>query len=171
MAVNTDVFTGSDGSITLAAVTGSGPAGTEGKAAGDLIKSFNTVNVGRVQNITVQVTSEVRPYYEIGQRYAAELRPGNLSVKGTIGRAYVNGALLSLMLGDAAKQQQKGSWVQPSFNIAVQVANPAVPSVQSILTVHNVKFDTWSYNLPEDDFLMESLTFQALFVTVEDKAK
>jgi hypothetical protein len=33
-----------------------------------------------------------------------------------------------------------------------------------------VKLDSWVYNLPEDDFVLEAVTFQALYLTVEDKA-
>jgi hypothetical protein len=31
-----------------------------------------------------------------------------------------------------------------------------------------VKIDNWVYNLPEDEFVMEQVGFQALFITVEE---
>ena len=34
--------------------------------------------------------------------------------------------------------------------------------------LHGVKLDQWSYTMPEDDFIMESASFQALFLTVAD---
>jgi hypothetical protein len=33
-----------------------------------------------------------------------------------------------------------------------------------------VKVEEWSYNLPEDDFAMEKVSFRALWVKVEDQA-
>ena len=94
---NTSVFTGADGSMTLSV-----PGGTEGEAAQAVIEANELVSVGRVQDVRVEVHSEVRAFNEIGQRYATQLRPGNVSVRGTIGRAYINGAMLSLCLGEAA---------------------------------------------------------------------
>jgi hypothetical protein len=157
---NTRVFTGADGSITLA------PAqGPEGELAGSIIEANEVLTVGRVQNVRVEVHSDVRPYHEIGQRYATELRPGNVTVRGTIGRAYVNGAMLRLLLGEAADGRPAASWVQPAFNITLIVENPANPGVRSTITLNEVKIEGWSWAMPEDDFVMESLSYQALYLT------
>ncbi|HEX6071217.1 MAG TPA: hypothetical protein VFZ18_15395 [Longimicrobiaceae bacterium] len=162
---NTRVFTGADGSITL-----SSPQGSEGEAAQAVIDGFELVSVGRVQNVRVEVQSTIRPFHEIGQRYATELRPGNIAVRGTIGRAYVNGAMLRLVLGEAADGRPAQSWAQPAFNITLLVENPAATGVRSTITLYDVKIDGWVYAMPEDDFLMESVGFQALYLTVADEA-
>ena len=128
------------------------------------------IAVGRVQNVTVKVTSDVKPFHEIGQRYATELRPGNIEITGTIGRAMINGAMLSLLLGEAAGGRPAASWAQPAFNITLMVENAAAPGVRNTITLHGVKIDSWSYNMPEDDFLMESVGFQALYMTTADEA-
>ncbi len=163
--VNKNVFTGADGSLTL-----SPSKGPEGDTAKGILSTYDTLTVGRVQNVTVEVSTDVKPFHEIGQRYATELRAGNVSVKGTIGRAYINGAMLNLLVGDAASKSPGGNVIQPTFNISLQVANTATPTVRSTITLHDVKIDNWSYNLPEDDFVMEAISFQALFVSIEDKA-
>jgi hypothetical protein len=160
---NTSVFTGADGSITLSA-----SQGIEGERAQDVLTEFD-VSVGRVQNVRVEVHSEVRGFNEIGQRYATQLRPGNVTVRGTIGRAYINGAMLRLMLGEAGDQRPAASWTQPSFNITLLVQNAAAPDVSNTITIHDAKIDSWVYDLPEDDFLMESVGFQALFLTIADE--
>jgi hypothetical protein len=160
---NTSVYTGADGSLTL-----STPQSAEGEAAQAIIDESEIVSVGRVQNVQVVVESAVRPFHEIGQRYATQLRPGNVRVSGTIGRAFVNGALLKLMLGEAAAGRPGGSWTQPAFNVTLAVENSAVPGVKSTITLHDVKIDNWVYTIPEDDFVMEQAKFQALYLTVED---
>lgn len=162
---NSKVFTGADGSVTL-----SPSQGPEGDKAKDVITSYDMMTVGRVQNVRVEVTSEVKAFHEIGQRYATELRSGNVSVKGSIGRAYINGAILKLLLGDAAAQRPAGSWAQPTFNITLLAQSPAAPGVSNTLTLHDVKLDSWVYSMPENDFVLEGVTFQALYLTVEDKA-
>ena len=171
MPVNANVFTGADGSLTLAAVTGTAePKTTEGQRAQDVLTEYDLTSVGRVQGVRVEVRSEVRAFHELGQRYATELRPGNVTVRGTIARAYVNGALLKLLLGEAATGRPAGNWVQPALNISLVVANAANPNINSTLTLYDVKFDRWAYGLPEDDFVMEDVGFQALYLSVADEA-
>jgi len=34
--------------------------------------------------------------------------------------------------------------------------------------LHGVKFENWAFSLPEDDFVMENVTFKALFLEVDD---
>lgn len=163
---NTNVFTGMDGSITVAVDDAESP---EGQSANAVAEAFALSPVGRATDVTVKVTSAMRPFHEVGQRYATELRPGNVNVSGTMGRAHINGALLRLMLGDAAAgTRPAGAFVSPTFNLSLLLENPAKPGQQSTLTVHGVKIDGWSYSLPEDDFLLESVSFKALWISVAD---
>ena len=164
---NTKVFTGADGSVSLASDPSQGTAGDKAK---DIISGGDLGTVGRVQQVRVEVTSEVKPFHELGQRYATELRAGNVLVKGAIGRAYINGALLKLLLGDAATQRPSGGWIQPTFNMTLLAQNAAVPGVTSTVTLHNVLLDSWVFTVPENDFVLEGITFQAAYLTVEDKA-
>jgi hypothetical protein len=162
---NTHVFTGMDGAISVAVETG--PEGDAAKAVSD---PYGLTPVGRAQGVTVSVTSEMRPFHEMGQRYATELRPGNVNVAGSIGRAHVNGALLKLMLGEAGGggSRPAGAFVSPTFNLSLRMENAGFPGNSSTVTVHGVKLDGWSFTMPEDDFVLESVTFKALWISVED---
>jgi len=164
-ATNTNVYTGADGAIMLFA-DGDGP---EGRAASQVIDAGSLIQVGRVTGVTVEISSAIRPFHEIGQRYATELRSGNVSVRGRMDRAYLNGALLSLLLGEASGQRPGRSWPQPSFNITLLSENAARPGTRSTITLHGVKLEQWNLALPEDDFVMEGATFQALYATVGDE--
>ena len=44
----------------------------------------------------------------------------------------------------------------------------AAVSDTSTVTVHSVKLDGWSFSMPEDDFVLEQVTFRALWISVED---
>jgi hypothetical protein len=161
---NTHVFTGMDGAISVAV-----ESGTEGDAAKAVADTYGLTPIGRATGVTVEVVSEMRPFHEMGQRYATELRPGNVNVRGSIGRAHVNGALLKLMLGDGAGTARPGgAFVSPSFNLSLRLENPASAGNSSTVTVHGVKLDSWSVNVPEDDFVLERATFKALWISVED---
>jgi hypothetical protein len=161
---NTHVFTGMDGAISVAV-----ESGAEGDAAKAVADTYGLTPIGRATGVTVEVISEMRPFHEMGQRYATELRPGNVNVRGSIGRAHVNGALLKLMLGDGAGTARPGgAFVSPSFNLSLRLENPAATGNSSTVTVHGVKLDTWSVSVPEDDFVLERATFKALWISVED---
>ncbi len=163
MASNTSVFRGSDGSIVLAVDTGA-----EGDLAKGIIESYSLTPIGRVTGVEVHVDSDVQAFHELGQRYPTELRSGNVNVSGSIARAFINGALLKLLLGDAAASRPAGAFVNPSFNISLRAENPARAGISSTVTIHGVKIDEWSYSLPEDDFVMEQVTFKGLWISVED---
>ena len=163
---NTNVYTGMDGAITIAVDDAAAP---EGQAATAVADAFALSPIGRATDVTVRVSSAMRPFHEIGQRYATELRPGNVEVSGTMGRAYINGALLRLMLGDAAAgSRPAGAFVSPTFNLSLLLENPARPGQRATLTVHGVKLDGWSFAVPEDDFVLESTSFRALWIGVDD---
>jgi hypothetical protein len=158
-----NVFRGSDGTISLAVETG-----PEGDLAGAINDEYGLTPVGRVTGVTVNVTTDVEPFHELGQRFATELRPGNINVTGSIQRAHVNGALLKLMLGDAASARPAATFASPSFNLNLRLENPATPGNTSTVTVMGVKLNSWAYTLPEDDFVLEQVGFRALWVKVED---
>ncbi|MEH2168021.1 MAG: hypothetical protein V7K41_15355 [Nostoc sp.] len=164
---NVNIFRGSDASLVLAVDDSSSE---EGKLANGLIDKYELSSiVGRLQNVQVKVENDLKPYHELGKRFATELRPGNISVFGYVERAHINGALIKLLLGDGATSPPPtGAIAQPSFNIVIKLNNPAIPASSSTLTVFGVKFESWSFALPEDDFVMESVTFKALRISSEE---
>jgi hypothetical protein len=159
------VYRGSDGTISVAV-----ESGVEGDKAKTVNDAYALTPIGRVTGVTLRVTNDVEPFHELGQRFPTELRPGNINVYGSIERAYINGALLKLMLGDAADSRPAATFVSPSFNLSVRLENPSLPGTTSTVTVIGVKLEEWNYDLPEDDFAMEKVNFRALWVKVEDKA-
>ena len=164
---NTNVFRGSDATLVLAV---DDKESEEGKLADDLIGTYDLASVvGRLQQVRVQVSNDVRPYHELGRRFASELRPGNVEVTGFAERAHLNGALLRLLLGEGAGSPPPAALVQPTFNMVISLANPAQPDTVSKVVLFGVKFDSWSFRLPEDDFVMESVTFRALRIASEEE--
>jgi hypothetical protein len=159
----TTVYHGSDGTISVAVE--SGPSGDKAKA---VIDKYSLTPIGRATGVTVRVTNDVKPFHELGQRFATDLRPGNINVCGTIERAYINGALLRLMLGDAADSRPAATFVGPTFNLSLQLTNPAAPTSSATVTVMGVQINEWNYSLPEDDFVMEKVGFRALWIKTEE---
>jgi hypothetical protein len=160
----TTVYHGADGTISVAV-----ESGPSGDAAKKVIDKYSLTPIGRATGVTVRVTNDANPFHELGQRFATDLRPGNINVFGTISRAYINGALLRLMLGDAADNRPAGTFVGPTFNLSLQLRNAALPDNSATVTVMGVQLNEWNYSLPEDDFVMEQVGFRALWIKAEEK--
>ncbi len=163
----TDVYTGADGALLF--IAPGDPEGADATAVIDL-EAFSLSTVGRVTNVEIRVDTHLEEFHEIGRRHASTLHPGNIHIHGKIGRAYINGALLYLLLGRGASPNNVAEpYVQPALAMNVVLKNPAAPGHRSIIDLIGVKFENWAFAVPEDDFVMESVHFKALRINVRDE--
>jgi len=161
----TNVFTGSNGTLTLAFEDT--PEGDDAQAVIDL---YQIQTVGRVVGVEVCVQTDLEEFHEIGRRHPTSLHPGNIHISGKIQRAHINGSLLFLLLGrGAAPNNIAEPYVQPVFNMVVSLNDPAVPGNTAALELKGVKLQNWGYVLPEEDFVMSNVTFKALSISVSDR--
>ncbi len=157
----TNVYTGAHGSLVLA-----NEDTAEGRDAQKVIEKFEVQTVGRVTDVRVYVNTHLEEFHEVGRRHATSLHPGNVHISGEVGRAYVNGALLYLLMGRGARPTQDPEpYVQPAFNMVLTLRDPALPDVGTALELKGVKFQNWAFTLPEDDFVVENLAFKALTIS------
>ena len=56
-----------------------------------------------------------------------------------------------------------------AFNLSLVLQNSDSPDILNTLTLHDVKIENWVYSMPEDDFLLESVDFQALYISVREE--
>lgn len=161
----TEVFTGAHGTLTLA-----NEDTPEGRDAQAIIEEWEVQTVGRLTNVEVRVDTALKEFWEVGRRHPVSLSPGDIAISGTVGRAYVNGALVSLLMGrGAAPTAIPEPYVQPSFTITLRLNDPAHPGNTVSLEIGGVKFENWQFVLPEDDFVVEDLRFRALTIRVVDR--
>ncbi len=159
------IYTGAHGTISLAvegtpsqqadfnAITG---------AYGDTI--FNPV--GTVVDVEFCVQTELQEFFNLGSRDPAVLMPGNVHLSGKIGRTYINGTLLLLLLGRGAKDAL--TTIQPRFALNLQLSDPTDPTEKLKVVLTGVKFENWAVRVPQDTFVMENVTFKAIGITVTD---
>lgn len=162
---NTNVLTGAHGTLTLAPLDT--PPGADAEA---IIAAYEIQQaVGRVTGICLQVNTDLEEFHEIGFRHASSLLEGNIHISGTIDRAYINGALLGLLMGRKSFLEDAKSKriFQPEFNLTVQMDDTSIQG-RAELVVAGVKFQNWNYSMPEDDFIMEKVTFMAKSIDVVD---
>jgi hypothetical protein len=162
-----DVFRAVDAVLVLGVDDTSTP---EGAAADALVTEYDLSNiVGRLRNVSISVATDLKPFYEIGRRYPSHLRAGIVHVSGTAERAHVNGALLRLLLGDGAVSPPSApNFAQPSFNIIASLNDPARPDQYTTITVFSAKFESWTYTIPAEEFVMEKIKFQAMRLAFEE---
>lgn len=164
---NNKVFTGADGILIFSR--------QEESAADKVLDHYEIEQVGRVKDIEVYAHQDIRAFYSIGTNLPTELRTGNIKIWGKVRRAYINGALMRLMLGDYAVEGEnpESPLAIPTFDMIIHLKTPDIPDDElaylSKLTVSKVIFDNWSFNIPEDDFVLEEASFHALRLLVDDQ--
>lgn len=166
MPVN--VYNGANGTLTLA-----NEDTPEGQDANAIIETYQIQTVGRVTGVEICVQTDLEEFHEVGRRHAVSLHPGNIHISGKVKRAYINGALLLLLQGRGSGPTEvdevANPYVQPTFNMTVDLSDPAFPGSQARLEISKVKFQNWSYALPEDTFVVENVTFKAISIRVLDR--
>lgn len=168
MAINTNVVRGSSATLTLSSID------TREGLLGESIfnTEYNIGTVGRVTGVEVVVETDLEAFHEIGRRHPASLHPGNINIRGSVERAYINGALLRLLMGDQAESQPSSEELQPAFNMIIDLKEIAAGSTGlagTKIIVSGVQFQNWRVVVPEDDFIMENLTFKALRIAREER--
>ena len=159
-------------SAVLQLATRDVPAGRLGGAIFNDEYSISTV--GRVTGVEVRVNTDLEVFHEIGTRQPQDLVPGNINITGKVDRAFINGALLRMLMGNLADNGQgEGGFpaeLQPSFNMLVDMTDIRQGTIGTRITLEDVRFDDWEFIVPEDDFLRENATFKALRIRREEKA-
>lgn len=167
MPYNNKVFTGADGVLVFSRA--------EGSAADEVLDLYEIEQVGRVKGVEVYAHQDIRRFYSLGTNLPTELRTGNIKIWGKIRRAYINGALIKLLMGKYAVEGENPTSPidAPVFDINIQLKTPDIPDdgqdYLAKITVTNVILDNWSFAVPEDDFVLEEVSFQALRILVNDE--
>lgn len=160
---NTRTFFGTDGTLTVANQTA---------MEADTLTSYlgEGKQLGHVLNVTLSVATDVRPFHEIGSRLPRELRAGNIEIGGTIERAFLNGALIRLMLGEYAANEEAAGFVIPTADMVLTLDNqmPAGDEGNSVLTVYGVVFTSWQLGMSVNDFVLEDLVYKARRISLAD---
>ncbi len=165
---NVRVFRGTDARLFLTTYR-DGPW-QEAAQTDPILEEYNyhsgVTEVGRLHRVSISVTNTVKPYYANGNRLASLLRPGLIGVEGLVERAYINGALLRLLMGNYANAGTGDvpyQQYQPAFYMRVFLDRPAGDG-RNTLFVTGVKLEGWTLNIPDDDFIMEAVAFKAINV-------
>jgi len=117
---------------------------------------IENVTVARATGLTIEVSQGLEPVYVIGRREPYIIKEGSRSFTGTIDKMFLDDTLFSRLYLD--KDTQDEIWISGVVSDGVTTRT---------IIARGVKFDTWSWELPQDDFVVESVDFTATGVTYE----
>src|SRR5262249_53928270 len=132
---------------------------------------YNISTIGRITGVEVCVQTDLEAFHEIGTRLPVNVYAGNINISGRVERAYINGALLRLLMGELAQSPTGTNELQPNFNMTVDLTDRGSvdAKVGTKVILSGVRFENWHLNVPEDDFVMEKLSFKAARIAREEK--
>lgn len=108
--------------------------------------------VGRASSVSVEVSGGLERVYGIGERDPVVIKEGRREISGTVEKMFVDTTWYEAMAGT--------SGVQPNWQIRCNIGTGSDYTV----VLQGVKFDTWSMDLPQDDYIVESIDFVALTI-------
>jgi hypothetical protein len=151
--LNVKGFSSSDGILELL---------TQNETTQNRLANHLTI-VGRVNDIDVKIESPTQVIYERGKRYPSNTSTERgIEISGSIKRVHINGALLkSLLVTGDHNPVSEESYPGPIFCIEVKE--------KEAITLCNVEFQNWKPNIPDDDFVLENLSFKARSFVIGDE--
>jgi len=111
--------------------------------------------VGRVQQVRVDIDHSLEAYFEAGTRNAQQIIEGPINITGSFKRAWIDTTYLSLISGTSSLS---------SFDLYIEVWNKPAGSSSSLafgLYVYNCKLGKGSITVPQEGILTEDYTFIA----------
>jgi len=102
------------------------------------------VQIGYADSASVDIATNLEPYYEIGSRTPADLIAGNQEVTGSISKAWIDTNYLQLVTGTSSLTE---------FDLCFEVGSMKV-------YVYDCKFEKGSLDIPQDGFLKEDYDFR-----------
>lgn len=104
------------------------------------------VQIGYADSASVEITTNLEAFYEIGSRQPIDLSEGNEEVTGSFSKAWIDKNYLSLVTSEGALTE---------FDLCFEVVSG--PKVYC----YNCKFERGALDIPQDGFLKEDYDFRA----------
>lgn len=105
--------------------------------------------VGKARSVSVEVTRSSETVYEIGSSDPACIKEGRKEITGSIEHMYVSDAFYDAIQPERPKT--------PSFTLKAKIGT----TPDKTITLSGVKLESWSLDVPQDDYLVESVDYKA----------
>jgi len=114
------------------------------------------VQIGYCSSASVEVSTGLEPFFELGSRWATDLTEGNNEITGSFSKAWVNVDYLNLLVSSTTLNE---------FDLCFETQS----SGGGVIYLYDCKFERGSVDIPQDGVLTEDYDFQAssLYFTVK----
>ena len=116
------------------------------------------VEVGRCQGVTFEVDMGLEAVRVIGRRTPLEIKEGPVEIKGTVDKLFVDNSLVNRVMPTRNSEGLMAG--QGEYILDAEVFDATGVRAQAVL--QGVKFSTYSREMPQDDFVSESVDFMAV---------
>lgn len=113
----------------------------------------STTIVGQAQSLSAELSANVDPVHGVGNLDPQELKQGPREISGSVERMYGDERLWNGINPEGSTQDY---WTLEADH----------ESGERTLVLNGVKFDSWSLDIPQDDFVTESADFTATEMTL-----
>lgn len=113
--------------------------------------------IGCAESASVDITTNIEPYYCIGSKEPAAIVEGNLEITGSISRAWVNTAYLQLLTGSGSLAE---------FHLCFKAGTTAGAP---IIYLYKCRFESGSIDIPQDGVLTEDYDFRATSIVITEE--
>jgi len=172
VTVKVDGVTQETAAYTLAGSLGKIEFGTA-PGAGKIVTisySYQTI-VGRAQGVSIKHANSVEALYELAGypgssgRGPVALKEGNIKLTGSVEKAYVDRDLVGKAIGRLKQGSDMAGYKGlPEFTMYVYPEGKVSGYRRAVLT--GVKFDTFTFDISQDTWLMEDTEFAFMTITL-----
>jgi len=114
----------------------------------------NGTTIGVAESATAEITTNVEPYWEIGEKYPAALMEGNIEITGDITRAVIDTNLLNFITDATTKE----FGVLTTFDVLIRLG--PVGSGLPAIYVEDCLPEGESIDVPQDGVVSETFTYR-----------
>ncbi len=115
--------------------------------------TVSTELVGKAQSMSVEISNSVEAIHGIGSREPCAVREGPVEISGSLERMYFDERLFDV--------------INPGTETSYLTLQGDIEEGDRVIECQGVKFDSWSVDMPQDDFVSESVDFQATAITIK----
>jgi hypothetical protein len=114
---------------------------------GEITKDGATI--AYVTSFSIEEAPNIEPVYELGSRSVSQYHAGRKEITGSFEKMFTSTEFLGIADSDSV----------PTFTFEGIVETPSAGNIT--ITLSEVTLNSWSFDMPEDDFVTESVDFQA----------
>jgi hypothetical protein len=124
---------------------------------------MNDFNIGNAESVNVTVDQDLESYYGVDNVNPIKIIPGDMTITGSMKKAWMNVYYLSLLCKRSIDQRTFGfdGGIDPEFDLTFISAQPEIGYPTPVIYLYNCRFTKGHVDIPQDGWLVEDYDFTA----------